>query len=194
MSTVDMRVLNSSVVEEIEEKDAFSKLVRRISVNDVYWCNLGDITDQYNKYMIKKCRPCIILSKDIDDNSQKNCFTILPIKTYRGDNENNYFVTEKINLGDVESLLCMDQIRPINRRSIHEYIGTITAEQRAQIDAYLTDYLDIKRYDRLESIMQKNGLSITDIEEIVLSCCECETPVTETETCQPIKLPGIDLR
>ena len=196
MSTVDMKILNNSV-DETEERDAFSKLVRRISANDVYWCNLGDVTDGFNKYMIKKVRPCIILSKDSDD-MQKNCFTILPIKSYRGDNDNSYFVTKKIDLGDVESLLCLDQIRPINRRSIQQYIGTITPEQRADIDQAICEYLDIKRYKNLETLMYNYGLTIDDVIGLVESCYTPYDDSDNTEegnrSCTPIQLSEINIR
>lgn len=177
---------------------AFNKLVRRIAPHDVYWCNLGDVHEQINKYMIKKVRPCIILSDDSDD-MRKDVFTCLPIKSFKGDYENMYFITKKIELGDVESLVCLDQIRPINRRSIHDYIGTLTSSQREIIDAYVEEHLNMNQdIQLLKRFMRDNNLSAEDVTQIVLSAFssggEDDDCTPSRQSCVPIELPEINMR
>lgn len=193
MSTVDM----SKLIDQQEEKaDVFSKTVRRIELGDIFWCNLGDVTEQYNKYMIKKCRPCIILSPDSDDRT-KNVFSILPIKTFRGDEyDNGYNVVRKIILGDIESLLCLDQIRPINRRSIQEYIGTLTVEQKQQVDDHVQDFYKMNgKFAELNKIMDIYGLSMEDVIQIVLSTVSTgDDEEPEDKSCRPFDLSNVQMK
>lgn len=196
MSTVDLK-FDQQQEQQQENVNAFSKLVRRISPNDIYWCNLGDINEQFNKYMIKKCRPCIILSSDTDD-MQKNTFTVLPIKTFRGGEDNTYYITKKIDLGDVESLLCLDQIRPINRRSIQEYIGTLTNSQRAQIDCYIEDYLEMNvGFNVLKKVMLDYHLTPQDVIEMIITSTEEvpeRTDIVDGKSCVPFNIKIAEMK
>lgn len=191
IETMRMTAANQEQQSDKEKEQSFNKLARRIASSDVYWCDLGDVHEQYNKYMIKKIRPCIILSDDTED-MKKDVFTILPIKTFRGESNNIYFITKRIELGEVESLLCLDQIRPINKRSIREYIGTLTPPQRVQIDDYLEEYLKMHRgYAELRQLLEENNLTVEDIKRMIMN------PSSNDEgesSCKPFELPNINIR
>lgn len=104
---------------------------KRVRQGEVYWCNLGQLDGESDSSLLRKTRPCLIIS-DNNFNTLTKGALIIPIKTdhTRGE-ETKYFSKYRISITTEDGqekpkAVVGDQIRFVSNEYINKYFGTLT--------------------------------------------------------------------
>lgn len=136
---------------------------------DVYWCNLGALKGSNaseDKELIRKCRPCLIIS-DSEFNTATKGVLVVPIKTdhTKGIETGKFSRFRKFIICDDEKVeltaVLGDQIRFVSNAHIDKYYGTLTnSEKGKEIYSTLFDICidsEYKEYICLNYLLGKYG-------------------------------------
>lgn len=137
---------------------------RRIERGDIFYVKLSESDKQSLDGMgmlLGKIRPCLIVTTDKYNKQHGQClYTVIPLKTYveditKIDDEYQSYLPIKTSK-DRDSLLCLNQIRTVNKVDIKDYVCTIqNKELLKQIDEYIKDLLIENKEEEPSTEMQE---------------------------------------
>ena len=134
----------------MDKKETDVKKICHYNKGEIYICNLdednGDKQFFSSSGLIGKSRPCMIFSTREYNDSFRNTYTVIPIKTNNTEKSDEEYIRTSPDVfvpividGD-EKLLMVNQARPLKCQRIQSYIGTIVNQEvLAEVDrSYLS--------------------------------------------------------
>lgn len=137
MSNLTERMKVSEFIGNGDQRSDVKKLLH-FRKGEIYLCSLDEddeITDApfFSKSgLIGKTRPCMIFSTFEYNESWRNTYTIIPIKTNNTEKSTQEYIQTSpdiyvpIWMNGSEKLIMINQARPIDVKKVRQYIGTIT--------------------------------------------------------------------
>lgn len=126
-------------------------MIRKYCRGDIWYYNWGDLNSASPQdHVMKKCRPSVILSADIN-NDNNSVVTIAAITSSDKSTKEYACVQFESNSKSINAIL-LNQVRTVNKYELTEYFGRLTDDVMKQVDKVLAKQFDIDVFDDSEII------------------------------------------
>ena len=123
----------------------------------IYWRSSPNKVDQNIQ---AKCRPVLIMSNNVG-NHFSGIVTVVPLTTQ---SSHNHLPTHiKIDLPNTTSYLMAEQLTTINKKSLGDYIATVTPEKMIEVDEAVQIALGFKSIDSAEYVNKDENCKVIDV-------------------------------